>query len=53
MMEAFLGQAGWLPEEGQKALRDWMTSYKQGCQDFKKMVDDNYAKVETYFGDQD
>ena len=53
MMEAFLGQAGWLPEEGRKALKEWMASYKKGCQDFKKMVDDNYAKVESYFTDSE
>ncbi len=50
MIEAFVGQASWLPEEGRKALKDWMESYKKGCEDFKKMVDDNYAKVEEYFG---
>lgn len=53
MMEAFLGQAGWLPEEGRKALKEWMASYKKGCQDFKKMVDDNYTKVESYFTDSE
>lgn len=53
MMEAFLGQAGWLPEEGRKALKEWMASYKKGCQDFKKMVDDNYTKVESYFADSE
>lgn len=53
MMEAFLGQASWLPEDGQKAIKDWMESYKKGCQDYKKMVDDNYAKVETFFGESE
>jgi hypothetical protein len=49
MLDAFLGQASWLPEDGRKALKEWMESYKKGCQDFKKIVDDNYAKVEGYF----
>ena len=49
MLEAFLGQASWLPEDGRKALKEWMESYKKGCQDFKKIVDDNYEKVEGYF----
>jgi len=51
MMDACMGQANWMPEEGQKALKDWMASYKKGCEDFKKMVDENYAKVEAYFGE--
>lgn len=48
MLEAFLGQASWLPEEGRKALKDWTMSYKQGCEAFKKQVDENYTKVEAF-----
>ncbi len=53
MIEAFLGQASWMPAEGRKALQDWMESYKKGCQDFKKIVEDNYAKVEGFFSKSD
>ena len=49
MLETFLNQATWLPEEGKKAISDWMAAYRNGCSDFKKMVDENYAKVEAYF----
>jgi len=49
MVETFLGQAPWMPEEGKKAIKDWMSSYRTGCDDFKKLVDDSYAKVEAYF----
>lgn len=49
MMDTFLNQATWLPEEGKKAISDWMAAYRNGCSDFKKLVDDNYAKVEAYF----
>lgn len=49
MLESFLTQAGGLPEEGKKAIKDWMTAYSVGCRDFKKQVDENYAKVEEYF----
>jgi hypothetical protein len=48
MLETFLTQATWLPEDGKKAVRDWMKAYKTGCKDFKKLVDDNYSKVESY-----
>ncbi len=51
MLGTFLSQATWLPAEGKKAIQDWMESYKTGCNDFKKMVDDNYAKVELFFKD--
>ncbi len=49
MVGAFLDQATWLPEEGKKAISDWMTAYKKGSDDFKKLVDENYQKVEDFF----
>ena len=49
MVETFLGQASWMPEEGKKAIKDWMNAYRTGYNDLKKMVDDSYAKVEAYF----
>lgn len=49
MFETFLAQATGLPEEGKKAIQDWMSTYRTGCTDFKKQVDDNFAKVEEFF----
>ena len=49
MFETFLTQAPGLPEESKKTVKGWMSSYRNGCNDFKKLVDDNYAKVEEYF----
>lgn len=49
MMESFLNQAAWLPEGGRKAIADWMEAYHNGCGDLKKLLDENYAEVETYF----
>ena len=53
MLDAFLAQAAWMPEEGRKAIKDWTESYKKGCEDFKRMVDENYARVEAYFNEAD
>lgn len=53
MIEAFLGQANWLPEEGRKALKEWTMSYKKGCEAFQKQVDENYEKVASYFNEVD
>jgi hypothetical protein len=47
----FLEQATWLPEEGKKAIKDWMTTYKSGCENFKSLVEDSYAKVDSFFSD--
>jgi hypothetical protein len=37
------------PEEGKKAISDWMDAYKKGCNEFKNLVDDNFKKVEDFF----
>jgi hypothetical protein len=51
MANSLLDQATWMPEEGKKALTEWMKSYKKGCEDFKKIVDQNYKNVEQCFTD--
>jgi hypothetical protein len=48
MVTAFLDQAAWLPEEGNKAISDWVTAYKKGSDDFKTAMDENYKKVEEF-----
>lgn len=53
IIEASLEQAKWLPAEGRKAIKDWMGAVKTGCDDFKKLLDDYYANVEKYLGDEE
>lgn len=40
------------PEEGKKAVADWMKAYKKGCDDFKNIVDENFKKVDDFFNEQ-
>ena len=49
MATSLLDQATWMPEQGKKAITEWMKSYKKGCEDFKKIVDQNYQNLEKYF----
>ena len=49
MVNSFLEQATWLPEEGKKVTLDWVKAYKKGCEDFKKAVDENFKKVEDFY----
>jgi hypothetical protein len=49
MISMSLQQAAWLPEEGGKAIDAWVKSYKKGREDFKKIVDENFGKVEQFF----
>jgi hypothetical protein len=48
-----LDQATWLPEEGRKAVQDWVNAFKKGREDFKSMVDENYSRVEAYFSESE
>ena len=49
MLNMSLEQAAWLPEEGKKAIDEWIKGYKKGREDFKKIVDENFARVEAFF----
>ncbi len=49
MAGTLLEQATWLPEEGRKAIRDWVDAYKNGREEFKKNVDESFKKVEDFF----
>jgi hypothetical protein len=45
MTQKMVEQATWMPEEGRKAIDEWLKAYKSGRDNFKKMVDDAFAKV--------
>jgi len=49
MVETFLDQAAWLPEDGKKAVSGWLGTYKEGRSKFKEAVEKNFEKVEKYF----
>ncbi|MBU1583358.1 MAG: hypothetical protein KKE44_11550 [Proteobacteria bacterium] len=51
MFTTMIEQNPWLPEEGKKAMQDWANNCKKGYEDFKKMVDENFAKVEVFFNE--
>jgi hypothetical protein len=53
MVNAFMEQATWLPREGKKALNEWVETVKKGREDFKKVVDQGFGKVEDYFAKAD
>ncbi len=49
MSSTLLDQATWMPEEGRKAINDWLKAYKKGREDFKKGVDESFTRVEDFF----
>lgn len=48
MLNTFLDQGAWLPEDGKRTVKEWVKAYQKGVGDFKAAVDDQYRKVEQY-----
>ena len=48
MFTMWLEQNKWFPEEGKKAMEEWVKTYKKGRDDFKSKVEDGYGKMEEY-----
>lgn len=44
-----IGQMQWMPEEGKKAFDDSVKMFKNAREDYKKMVSDNFNKMEEPF----
>jgi polyhydroxyalkanoate synthesis regulator phasin len=49
MIDMYLDQTQGFPEEGKKAVQEWLNAYKKGNQDFKSAVDESIKKVEDFF----
>lgn len=49
MLNTFLSQANWVPQDFKKVMGDWAANYKKGRDEFKKSVDENFKRVEDYF----
>lgn len=49
IINKFWEKSPMFPEEGKKVISEWMKTYKNGCEDFKNIVDENFKKVEDFF----
>jgi hypothetical protein len=48
LANTLLSQATWLPEEGKKAIKEWVEAFKKGREVYKKTVDEAFIKVEAF-----
>lgn len=48
LLTSLIDQAAWLPDDGKKTIKDWVGTYKKGCEDFKAAVDAQYKKVDEF-----
>jgi hypothetical protein len=49
MAKALQEQATWLPKEARNAIEEWMNAYKKGRDQYKKLVDESFEKVASFF----
>jgi len=49
IIHTFVDQSTGMTEEGKKAAKEWAAIYKKGFEDFKRSVDDNFKKVDSFF----
>jgi polyhydroxyalkanoate synthesis regulator phasin len=43
---SMLDQASWIPEEGRKAIDNYVDAYKSGRDQYKKYVDESFKRAE-------
>jgi len=39
-----------LPQEGKKAMMDWLQPFKKGCENYKKLMDAGFKNMEALLG---
>lgn len=49
MVNAMIEQNSLMPEDGKKAVSEWIKSYKKGRNDLKVAADESFKKVESFF----
>ena len=49
MMNTFLNQATWVPQDVKKVIGEWVATCKKGREEFKSSVDENFRRMEDYF----
>jgi len=50
MAKVYTDQATGVSAETKNAVNEWTKLYKKGLTDFKNMMDENFAKVESFLG---
>jgi len=45
----FMENAAWMPDDGKRAINEWLNVYKKGRTDFKACTDENYRKAVDFF----
>ncbi len=49
VINMMIEQSTGMTEEAKKATKDWATIYKKGFEDYKRIVNENFERVESFF----
>ncbi|MBM4271715.1 MAG: hypothetical protein FJ139_06110 [Deltaproteobacteria bacterium] len=49
VVNMFVDQSTTMTEEAKKAIKEWEVIYKKGFEDYKRTVDENFKRVESFF----
>jgi len=49
VINLYIDQTSGMPDEAKKAAKEWALMYRKGFEDFKKLVDTNFEKMEAFF----
>jgi gas vesicle protein len=51
MFNSYVNQVNWIPPDLKKTIEEFTATYKKGCEDFKKYVDENVWRMEKFTPD--
>lgn len=49
MFDSYMDKANWMPQDVKKLMDELDAIYKNGCDEFKKYVEENRRQVENYY----
>jgi polyhydroxyalkanoate synthesis regulator phasin len=49
MVNTFIEQSNMVPDEGKKALNEWVNTCKKARDEYKKTIDQSFKQLESYF----
>ncbi len=49
MLLAYMEKSPWIPSEGKKVLMEWLEKCKKSREEYKKIVDDGFKRMENIF----
>ncbi len=48
MFNSYLNQINWIPPDLKKTMEEFAATYKKGCEEFKKYVDENIWRIQNF-----